>query len=386
MVDSMTPHSPHHRLGLGATALAHSQLSGHADGIGTYSGELLGHYQKATSGFSTTPVVFGRRYAGVLPGSQAFPWTYSASTAVAAVSGLPFRGAATIEAGIDLFHSTDHYIPRLKKTPVVATIMDVIGIRHPEWVNPQLRQLKNALFKKAASWADHIITISQFSANDLADALGIDNERITAIGLGVNPSFYDRVDAEVKAEVLQRYALRPGFFLVVGTLQPRKNVERIVQAHAMLPLTLRQAHPLVVVGQEGWRSEALRGQLMTLQTQGCGQWLKYVPRADLYALLQSAQALVFPSLYEGFGLPLLEGFASQVPVIASNTTSLPEVAGDAALLVDPLSADALANAMQSTIGGADERANWIAKGLVQAQRFTWQETARQTMAVYERFW
>jgi glycosyltransferase involved in cell wall biosynthesis len=375
-----------HRLGLGATALAHSQLSGHADGIGTYSSELLSHFQHAATDFSTTPLVFGRRYAGVLPASQAFPWVYSASTALAAVSKLPFRGAAKIEAGIDLFHSTDHYIPRLKKTPVVATIMDVIGIRHPEWVNPQLRQLKNALFKKAAGWADHIITISQFSANDLADALGIATERITSIGLGVNPAFFDQLAADVKAEVLQRYALKPGFFLVVGTLQPRKNVERIVQAHAMLPMALRKAHPLVVVGQEGWRSEQLRGQLAALQAQGCGQWLKYVPRSDLYAFLQSAQALLFPSLYEGFGLPLLEGFAAQVPVIASNTTSLPEVAGDAALLIDPLRADALADAMQSTIDRVGERANWIAKGLVQAQRFSWQETARQTMAVYERFW
>lgn len=373
------------RLGLGCTALAHSRLTGHADGIATYTGELLQHYRQGKAPFYTLPTVFGKRYAGVLDKSTAFPWVYSISTGCSAITELPFRGATAVESEIDLFHATDHYIPRLKHTPVVATIMDVIGLRHPEWVNPRLRQLKNHLFRKAAGWADHIITISEFSAQDISDAYGIGRDRITPIGLGVNPVFFERVSEADKTACLRQYDLEPGFFLVVGTLQPRKNIERTLAAHALLPTAVRKTHPLVVVGQEGWRSDGIRQQLQEVQAQGYGKWLRYVPRPHLHALLQSAQALLFASLYEGFGLPLIEGFASQVPVISANTTCLPEVAGDAALLVNPLDPQAIAQAMQQTLSHDTlARTQWIAKGLVQARRYTWEATAQATEAVYQR--
>jgi glycosyltransferase involved in cell wall biosynthesis len=373
------------RLGLGATALAKSIQTGHADGIGTYTGELLQNLQQNESTITTRPVVFGAKYQTAIKGCLGFPWVYSINSAATATTALPFRGAAQVESGIDLFHATDHFIPKLRRTPVVATVMDVIGLRHPEWVNPRLRSIKNALFKKAVGWADHLITISDFSANDIADAFALDRSRITSIPLGVNPAFFDRVSDEDKRRVLNAMNLQPGFFIVVGTLQPRKNIERIVQAHGMLAPSFQKAHPLVVVGQQGWRSEAIRDKLAQLEAKGTGRWLQYVKRQDLYALLQSAQALVFPSLYEGFGLPVLEGFASGVPVISSTTTSVPEVAGDAALLVDPLRADHLSHALQQAIEDTDGRARLIAKGYTQAQRFTWAETAKQTAAVYNRY-
>jgi len=140
--------------------------------------------------------------------------------------------------------------------------------------------------------------------------------------------------------------------------------------------------PLVIAGQQGWRSDVLRQRLADLEASGFGRWLNYVPRADIFALLQSAQALVFPSLYEGFGLPVLEGFASRIPVITSNTTSLPEVAGDAALMVDPESVEQIAEAMRRCIDGVSERPALVERGLEQAKRFTWQATAERTLAVY----
>ncbi|MDO8457028.1 MAG: glycosyltransferase family 1 protein [Burkholderiaceae bacterium] len=370
------------RLGIGCTALARGQLSGHVDGIGTYTTELLKYGSSQSSEEPPLRVVFGKKFAAAMPSSYALPTVYSAAAATAAMTGLPFLGAGKLESKIDLFHATDHYIPKLRRTPVVATIMDVIGIRHPEWVNPSLRHFKNALFKKAVGWADQIITISDYSANDIADWLGNSAPKITSIPLGVSEDYFQTVPADKKVQTLAKYDLQPGYFIAVGTLQPRKNVARIVQAHALLPAAMRKRHPLVVVGQNGWRTDELMVTLAQLEADGFGRWLKYVPRQDLFALLQSAQALVFPSLYEGFGLPVLEGFASGIPVITSNTTSLPEVTGDAALLVNPESIDEISQAMQQMIEQPEVRASLISKGLMQAEKFTWQQTAQRTLEVY----
>ncbi len=378
------------RLGLGCTALARGRLSGHVDGIGVYTSELL-KYVNSSAGLTNADhgvnnqvlcTVFGKKYGAALPTACTLPMVYSAAAATSAAIGLPFLGAASLERQIDLFHATDHYIPKLRNTPVVATIMDVIGIRHPEWVNPSLRSFKNALFRKTVGWADQIITISNYSAADIADWLGAQAPKITAIPLGVSEDYFKPIAQEDKNSVLNQYQLRPGYFISVGTLQPRKNVERIIQAHALLPSSVRTEHPLVVVGQNGWRTDDLIQSLSQLEQDGYGRWLKYVPRKDIFALLQSAHALVFPSLYEGFGLPVLEGFASGIPVITSNTSSLPEVAGEAASLVNPNSVEEIAHAMLQLVEQADLRNTLIQKGLLQVNKFSWAETARLTSDVY----
>ncbi|MBP9830867.1 MAG: glycosyltransferase family 4 protein [Polaromonas sp.] len=378
------------RLGLGCTALARGRLSGHVDGIGVYTSELL-KYVNSSAGLTNADhgvnnqvqcTVFGKKYGAALPTACTLPMVYSAAAATSAAIGLPFLGAASLERQIDLFHATDHYIPKLRNTPVVATIMDVIGIRHPEWVNPSLRSFKNALFRKTVGWADQIITISNYSAADIADWLGAQAPKITAIPLGVSVDYFKSIAQEDKNNVLNQYQLRPGYFISVGTLQPRKNVERIIQAHALLPSSVRTEHPLVVVGQNGWRTDDLIQSLSQLEQDGYGRWLKYVPRKDIFALLQSAHALVFPSLYEGFGLPVLEGFASGIPVITSNTSSLPEVAGEAASLVNPNSVEEIAQAMLQLVEQTDLRNALIQKGLLQVNKFSWAETARLTSDVY----
>ena len=370
------------RLGIGCTALARGQLSGHMDGIGIYTTELLKYGSTSNGEGAPVRVVFGRKFAQAMPEGYALPMVYSAAAVTSAATGLPFLGAAGLEEKIDLFHATDHYIPKLRRTPVVATIMDVIGIRHPEWVNPSLRHFKNALFKKAVGWADQIITISDYSAADIADWLGASAPKITSIPLGVSEDYFKIVPSDVKNATLAKFGLRPGYFIAVGTLQPRKNVSRIIQAHALLPVAVRKQHPLVVVGQNGWRTDELMVTLAQLEADGFGSWLKYVPRQDLFSLLQCAQALVFPSLYEGFGLPVLEGFASGIPVITSNTTSLPEVVGDAAVMVNPLSIEEIAHAMQQMVEQPEMRNLLISKGLIQAEKFTWQQTAQRTQDVY----
>jgi glycosyltransferase involved in cell wall biosynthesis len=202
--------------------------------------------------------------------------------------------------------------------------------------------------------------------------------------LGVDPIYFERIPQQTRDAVLEKHGLKPGFFLFIGTLQPRKNLPKVLEAFNLLPEAVRKQHPLIVVGRDGWANEELIPQLKALEERGEGRWLSYLPQSDVFALLQSAGALVFASLYEGFGLPVIEAFAAKCPVIASNTTSLPEVTGNAAWAVDPLDPASISRAMLDVLSNDALRAERIELGLERALRFTWEECARQTLAVYRK--
>lgn len=368
------------------TALSKGIVSDHVDGIGVYTRSLLEELDKQD--LETTLVNFGR--CKTLAGRHHFsnhsnlclPLPYPAAAAFSILTSSPFPGSIKPLSKIDLFHAPDHYIPRLRGIPVIATVMDVIPIVRPEWGSKRLRAAKNAAFRLMARSAQQIITISEYSKADIVHYFGIPAERISVTRLGVNPAYGQPVAPEIRQAVLRRYGLEAGFFIFVGTIQPRKNVARVIEAHRMLPAGLQKANPLVIVGRNGWGSDELLPELLALQTRRCGRWLDNVTDDDLYALLQSARALVYPSLYEGFGLPVLEGFAAGLPVIASNTTSIPEVAGDAALLVDPEHSAEIAGAMQRLAEDDVLAAGLAERGRARAKNFTWAECAQQTLAVY----
>lgn len=372
------------RIGFGSTVLGRGLNSGHLDGIGVYAQALWRVYRQ--KGIDITPYAFGRGgdAAPLGAATRSFRMPYTGQAAVSYLTGLPFAGAGRMRRDIDVFHAPDHHIPKLPGVPVVATLMDAIPLLHPEWASSRLRAVKNAVFKHAASWADQIVTISEYSAGDLVNAFGVERERITAIPLAVDPAFFERVPDSARAQVLAKYGLRPGFFIFIGTLQPRKNVERIILAHRQLAEPLRRERPLVIVGQNGWGTDGLLPELARLERDRDGKWLRYVPRDDLFALIQSAGALVYPSLYEGFGLPVLEGFASQIPVITANTTSLPEVAGDAALLVDPTRCEAIADAMRRVGEDTELAQHLVAWGKERVAQFSWEKCAEATLAVYRK--
>ncbi len=375
------------RIGIGATALAKGLVSGHIDGIGVYTRSLLEELDKLN--LEKLIINFGRCEA--FEAHNLFPsytkscllLPYQAATALSLLTSLPFPGAHKLQGKIDLYHAPDHYIPRLGKIPVVATVMDAIPLAHPEWVSKRLRTLKNMAFRQMARSAQQIITISEFSKADIVHYFGIPAERISVTYLGVDPMFARPVAQDVRSAVLARYGLQPGFFVFVGTIQPRKNVARIIEAHRMLPIQLQRACPLVIVGRNGWGSDELIPELVALESRGSGRWLNNVADAELHALLQSARALIYPSLYEGFGLPVLEGFAAGLPVISSKTASIPEVAGDAALLVDPTRADELSEAMQQLAEDNALVADLVERGRQRVKEFTWAACARQTLGVYQ---
>ena len=373
------------KVGFGTTALARSIAHGGVDGIGSYTQEL-GRALLAGGGIDLVPAGY-RAFVGddVLPGAR--PPVNLGRHAVMATLGAvsPWKCVAERELvteQVDVFHATDHLIPKLSAMPVIATLMDAIPLSNPEWTTVKLAALRRWLLRRSGAWADHVITISEYSKNSIVEHFGIAAERISVVPLGVHPRFFEQFDGTTRDEVLKRLGLPAQFFLCVGTLQPRKNLDRVMDAHASLPADLRRAFPLVVVGRPGWGCESLVARLRASETEGSARWLQYLPDFDVRALMQSASALVFASLGEGFGLPVVEAFASGLLVIASNTTSVPEVAADAAILVDPCNAGDIADAMRLVTEHPREADALREAGLARARELTWQACAEKTVAVY----
>ena len=373
------------RIGFGVTVLAHGMRGGGVDGIGSYTHELLQRFATADE-LKLLPILYGRPLSpvnGLELQSRQFG-RFGRRALCSALTGLRFSGARALEEEVDLVHATDHLIPKLGRIPVVATIMDAIPLSHPEWAASSFRSLKNILWRRSAQWASHVITISHYSKQEIETHFGLPGNRISVIPLGVDARWFRPLETETIQAVLQRYGLPKRFFLFVGTLQPRKNVGRVIAAHQAMPLAIRNEMPLVIVGRAGWHCDDVVSAMEAGTYGSSVRWLKYLPGDELLAVMKAAVALVFPSLCEGFGLPVLEAFAAGVPVVTSSSTSLPEVAGDAALLVDPLDVSSIAQAM-SQLAERDDLAEGLRKrGYVRAQAHTWERTAAMTLDVYRQ--
>jgi alpha-1,3-rhamnosyl/mannosyltransferase len=329
------------------------------------------------------PVSFGHALPDGMAARTLQRGRFPPAAVMSAVSGLPFFGAGRMAKDIDLMHATDHLIPNFGRVPVVATIMDAIPLSHPEWVSMRLRSVKSALWRRSAHWASHVITISEYSKQEIEQHFGIPASKISVIPLGVDERWFQPIATTTMSETLRRYGLPDHFFLFVGTLQPRKNIARVIEAYRSLPQGIKNDVPLVIIGRAGWQCDDVVDALTLGQYGPSVFWLKHVPDDDLLVVVKAAAALVFPSLYEGFGLPVLEAFAAGTPVITSNGTSLPEVAGNAALLVDPLDSENIAEAMQRLLDNPELANTLRAAGYVRARVHSWERTASMTKNVYQ---
>ena len=368
------------RIGFGVTALCNGLSGGGLDGIGNYTREIMSRIN-STPEVELIPFSFRSK---ILPamGQGVQLGRYSVNTAWSVATGANFYGIGDLVNRVDLIHATDHYVPRCKPAPLVATLMDAIPLSHPQWLRSEFRSVKNFLWKRAANWADEIITISDYSKAELSKWAGISLDKITVIPLAVDKRWYEVVSNDEFARVRSQYQLPETFFVSVGTLQPRKNVESTIRAHRGLCQAERVRTPLIIIGRAGWKCDEIMRLIEEDAASGAVRWLKHVPDTDLLPVIKLASALVFPSLGEGFGLPVLEAFAANVPVITSNTTSLPEVAGDAAITINPLDIDAISDAMQKML--EDRNLIYLLKkrGLERAKNFTWNACANATLSVY----
>lgn len=273
-----------------------------------------------------------------------------------------------------------HVVPLLHP-PTVVTIHDVGYRVFPEAHTARRRLELEVTTRWSVRAARHIVTISHATKCDLVAWYGVDPQRITVTHLGVSAGFAPPADPQDIAEVRMRYGVhqRP-YVLYIGTVQPRKNLVRVIDA---LAHTLAAGYDLdlVIAGKQGWLSESIVRRAAELGITHHVHFTGYVADADLPALLAGAQAFVFPSLYEGFGMPVLEAMACGTPVITSTMSSLPEVAGDAALLVDPLDTNAIAWAIMRLCDDENLRTDLRWRGLARVRQFTWEECARRTLEV-----
>jgi glycosyltransferase involved in cell wall biosynthesis len=290
----------------------------------------------------------------------------------------------------DLCHFTNHVAPLWLPCPSILTIHDMTL-----WLYPGYHPLRRLVSMRpviphAARRADAIITVSHSAKADIVRILGIPPEKVHVIyeapgrefrALDEDSERNSRTSPELDA-VRRVYKLPEQFILHVGTLEPRKNLVRLLQAFAQLRRTQAVSHDLVLVGQRGWKWEQIFAAVEKLDLAGVVHYLDYVPGSRLPALYNLADALVYPSLYEGFGLPVIEAMASGLPVVTTPNGALPEVAGEAAQMVDATDVESIADGIYQVLTDRPLHASLRARGLVRATRFSWSKTAEQTRQIY----
>lgn len=288
---------------------------------------------------------------------------------------------AARRAGVDLLHMPANVGPVHGPVPVVMTIHDLAVLRFPERFNRWFAGYARVVVPRAARAARQIIAPSEATRQDLVELMGLEPEVVHVVPNGVDPVF--RPDPEAAAEVRRRYRLPDRFVLTVGSLEPRKNIPRLLRAFDTLAARPAFADvKLVHVGPEGWQNEAVAATLAGLRHRDRTCFLGYIDHADLPAVYGAATVLAYPSLFEGFGLPVLEAMACGTAVVTSNRSSLPEVAGAAGVLVDPESEEAIAEAVARVVEDAELRGTLEVAGIKEASRYSWNATARLTLDVY----
>lgn len=294
--------------------------------------------------------------------------------------GLP---RAARRARVDVIHAPAYTAPFWSLVPTVLTIHDVSYELHPQWYPYRRDWMRRAFYRRSAHAASHILTVSGFSASEISAAYRIPRERITVVPLGVDEAFAAG-DANLPSELPVGVVVP--FLLHVGDLHERRNLAMLVDAvlAARRHFGALPAVSLVLAGTDRGVGAGLRALAAQAGAADAVIQLGTVSEPRLRALYRSAAALVYPSLYEGFGLPLIEAMASGTPVIASNVTSIPEVLGDAGLLLDPLDRECWTQAIVDVVNDEGRRARMRAAGLRRAAEFTWARTARLTLDVYRR--
>jgi glycosyltransferase involved in cell wall biosynthesis len=285
--------------------------------------------------------------------------------------------------GVDVFHSPD-FIPPLRSDGCsVITIHDLAFLIYPHFLTRESARYYGQI-DRAVRHVHHIIAVSESTKRDMVRMLGTADDKVSVIYEAADPLFHPVDRASALHHVQALFEIPNDFILFVSTIEPRKNVTGLLRAYRRLRDDYKLTPGLVLVGSQGWLSEEVFGLLHELQLESCCYFLGHVSTYDLLQLYNAAQCLVHPAFYEGFGLTPLEAMACGTPVIASNVSSLPEVVGDAGLLVDPNHDDEITVAMWRVLSDLALRSEMRSKGLQRAEAFSWQRAAEQTMEVYRK--
>ncbi len=360
----------HHRGGLGryAQELTTALLAVDAED------EYIAFYNRPAQARVPPPLAHLRHLTTDLPNK---PWRLSALCA-----HLVGLSQDRFFPDVDLFHATDHLLPRFSRVRSVFTLHDLAFRFYPETHTPLNRWFLNVMMPRFLHAAGAVIAVSEHTKRDALRAYGIDETKVRVIYEGVSPRFCPANPEAIQA-TRRKYNLPDRFILFVGTIEPRKNLTTLLAAYRLLRGQGAE-HKLVIVGKRGWLYGDFFRQLRASGLEGEIIFPGFVPDEDLPALYGGADLFAFPSLYEGFGLPPLEAMACGTPVVCADSSSLPEVVGDAALLVPPSDVAAWAEALRRLACDADLQASLRSRGPEQARRFSWEQAARATVEVYRQ--
>lgn len=293
-------------------------------------------------------------------------------------------GAELLRHDLDVMHSPDFIPPAFGSRRRLITVHDLNFLHYPQYLTAESRRYYAGQIEWAVTVADHIVADSEHTRLDLIRRLDVPPDKVTTVYLAANPVYERPVAPEAVEETLRRYDLAPGFVLFVGTLEPRKNVPTLLQAYSVLRRERALDVPLVLVGGKGWLYDDIFQTIEVLALGDAVRHLQGVPDEDLACLYRAAGVLALPSYYEGFGLPPLEAMHCGCPVVASKRASLPEVVGEAGILLEPDDVGAWVDGLATAVLDSEQRADMISAGREQARRFTWEKTAAATRQLYTK--
>jgi glycosyltransferase involved in cell wall biosynthesis len=355
-------------------------------GIGQYASELL----KKLNEYSSSDIHF-RVYLKSAP-NEHMP-TVSKSWEYRVVKpprfwtqiGLPFHLYTTADKP-DVFFSPTHYAPRFCPVPSVISIMDMSFEYFPElFAKKDLHQLQSWT-RYSAKNAAKILTISEASKSDIIKFYNVPEDKVVVTHLGVREVESSKYNVLSMESLQDKYKINKPYILFVGTLQPRKNIERLVEAFSKLRTKNQELsnYDLVVIGKKGWLYEPILAAPKKFGVEDSVKFLDFVPDEDMPAFYKNAECYVLPSLYEGFGLPVLEAMKYDCPVITSNISSLPEAGGDAAVYFDPKDVQDITNKIAMVLSDSALQKDMIKKGREQLKKFSWEKTAKETLSVLQQ--
>ncbi|WP_423925772.1 glycosyltransferase family 4 protein [Dokdonella sp.] len=311
---------------------------------------------------------------------QNLPFKTRALEVYSRMRNLLFRAHTRNLSGY-LLH-TPNYILMPFEGPAVTTVHDLSAFNFPETHPPERVRFLERHLPRTLERANRVLTDSQFIADEIHEKLGVARNKLRVIPLGVDGRYRPRETSSL-SEAMHRHQLVAGtYLLVVATQEPRKNLVRLARAYAALPEVMRARHPLIIVGARGWLSADLERALAPLEASGAARRLGYVSEEDLPLVYAGARAFAFPSIYEGFGLPVLEALASGIPVLTSNVSSLPEVCADIALCINPLDEVEMSAGLERLLSDEEWRETTVQQGLELAAQYPWSRCVDETVAIY----
>lgn len=283
---------------------------------------------------------------------------------------------------VNLFHGPCYFVPNSLISKLVVTFHDLMAYRHPEFLKPEWVISIKQKVTVSSKRADIIIAVSNFTKGEIIDLLKFPEERIRVVHNGISPLFCPVNDMKQLKIIKVRYGIDRPYILFVSNIEPKKNIETLLHAYVKLRNSTDLDYLLVIAGKKAWHFKAILDVVKQLHIEKDTIFTDVVDDLSLPFLYSGAEVFVFPSLFEGYGIPVIEAMACGTPVIASKLTSIPEIAEDAAVLIDPLNADEMADSIYRVISDTSLRNELIHKGFEQAKKFSWEKTAKKTLAIY----